>query len=410
MAKNADHANGIWLLDNPIMTYAWGSYTAIPELLNKPLDAGKPQAEMWIGAHPKASSLIRGTDPPLSLAELIRQFPDQILGKPGADAFGNQLPFLLKVLAAREPLSIQVHPDRAAARKGYETENRLGISLTQPERNFRDPNPKPECICALTPLWGLCGFRPLEQLAGLLKAACPALGPRLAEMGPASAENALRRFFAELLRMPTQRQRLLIDQALAWQGLEAESRWMAALARGYPGDIGILFPLLLNLFCLQPGQALFLAPGTLHAYLEGVGVEVMANSDNVIRAGLTPKHKDIETLLTVVDFSPSDVRVLDPVAVSQTEAHYITPAREFRLAVIRVAEKQDHACRRRGGCELLLCTRGQALIQSADRDGVVLAQGDAALIGDGVGGYTLSGDATVYTAAAPVNQPLDVNI
>lgn len=401
MGKRADYNDGIWLLDNPVMDYSWGSTTAIAELLGRPADSGKPQAEMWIGAHPKASSRIRGTDPPLSLAELIRQHPEAVLGPAVARAFGRQLPFLLKVLAADQPLSIQVHPQAAQARSGYAAENKLGLDPDDPRRNYRDPNPKPECICALTPFWGLCGFRPLDQMTALLQTACPDLAGRLASFGHLAPAEAIRCFCGELLAMAPGRQERIIDAALAWEEQIPERRWMAVLAAHYPGDIGIVFPLLLNLFCLQPGQALYLPPGTIHAYLKGVGVEVMASSDNVIRAGLTAKHKDIPELLDVVDFRPGDLTLLAPRKVCETRAVYETPAPQFKLGLITVGADRDHVRTACHGCEILLCTEGRAWINAAGHGPVPLTRGDAALIGAASDAYVVSGRATVYHVEIP---------
>jgi len=400
----------IWLLDNPIMAYSWGSTTAIAELLGQPPDPARPQAELWVGAHPKAPSTVRGTDPPLSLAELIRQRPEDILGPAVARTFGNQLPFLLKVLAASEPLSIQVHPKSDDARRGFEAENRSGLALSDPARNFRDPNHKPECLCALTPFWGLCGFRPLEAMAVLLNNACPSLFKRLERLAGGAEDQVIRRLFAELLHLPRDGQAELIHEALSWRDQGPERRWMEGLAQRYPGDVGVLSPLLLNLCRLEPGQALFLAPGTLHAYLEGVGVEVMANSDNVIRAGLTPKHRDIEALLDVVDFHPQLPEALSPVRVSTTEAVYLTPAREFRLGKIDVAPGLDHEGPKRQGCRVLLCLRGRAQIRCAGHEPVPLVQGESALIGAAIGGCTLCGQATVYTVDVPIDETASPSI
>jgi mannose-6-phosphate isomerase len=205
-------------------------------------------------------------------------------------AFERKLPFLFKVLAAAAPLSIQAHPDAGMARAGFARKNRLGLPLDSPERNYRDPNHKPECICALTPFWALCGFRPPAQILDHLRTLCPqGLKAEIGTFAESCDAEGLKRLFAALLALHPLRRRKAVAEAVSQAEKAGDSGlgWIPSLARHYPDDIGALAPALMNGLQLAPGQALFLTDGVLHAYLEGTAIELMANSDNVVRAGLT---------------------------------------------------------------------------------------------------------------------------
>ncbi|MFF9185814.1 mannose-6-phosphate isomerase, class I [Streptomyces misionensis] len=342
-------------LDNTVRPYAWGSRTAIPRLLGTE-PTGEPQAEMWMGAHPGAPSrTARGT-----LAEVIDADPERELGKEAVAKFGPRLPFLLKILAADAPLSLQVHPDLAQAREGYADEERRGVPLDAPERNYKDANHKPELICALTEFDGLCGFRSPERAADLLAAlGVDSLKPYVDLLHARPEDAALREVLTAILTADREETaRTVAEAAAACARLGGDHAPYAQLAHHYPGDPGVLAAMLLNHVRLQPGEALFLGAGVPHAYLSGLGVEIMANSDNVLRCGLTPKHVDVPELLRVVRFEASDPGVLRPEAAPDGEEVYETPTDEFRLSRHVLPEAGTAHDLTRDTPQILLCTAG----------------------------------------------------
>jgi len=395
----------VFLLDNPILNYSWGSRTAIAEFLGRPNPGDRPEAELWIGAHPKAPS--RVVDPPGlgSLDRAIQVDPVRLLGPEVCDRFGNELPFLLKVLAAAEPLSIQAHPDQAQALRGWTRENDEGVPLDAPHRNYRDPNHKPELVCALSPFAALKGFRPLDDIARNLDPVVrPELAPEIARLARERAAPALRSLFARLMTLEPEEKEPMLRRALS----EAERRapkdpawaWVSRLRAKYPGDVGVLSPLYLNLVALAPGEALYLAAGELHAYLEGTALEIMANSDNVLRGGLTPKHIDVPELLAALAFEAHALEVLRPVEDAPGELTYRTPAREFELAMLAVAASQPHISGPGRGVEVLLGLEGSVLLKAGERE-VVLSRGRAAFVPAAVPSYLIEGEGHVCRARVP---------
>ncbi|MEU2263134.1 mannose-6-phosphate isomerase, class I [Streptomyces sp. NPDC019645] len=316
-------------LSNTVRPYAWGSTTLIPELLGV-APTGEPQAEMWMGAHPGAPSQTgRG-----SLHDLIGADPARELGRPTLEAFGPRLPFLLKLLAAGAPLSLQVHPDRAQAQEGFAAEEEAGVPLDAPHRNYKDDNHKPELVCALTPFDGLCGFRqPVEAADFLSGLDVDSLKPYVDLLHAHPEEAALREVLTAVLSAdPEEMAHSVAEATAAAERLGGAYAPFAATAHHFPGDPGVIAAMLLNHVRLQPGEALFLGAGVPHAYLGGLAVEIMANSDNVLRCGLTPKHVDVPELLRVVRFEAGDPGVLRPEASPSGEELYDTPIDEFRLS------------------------------------------------------------------------------
>jgi mannose-6-phosphate isomerase len=342
-------------LDNTIRPYAWGSTTAIPGLLGVE-PSGEPQAEMWMGAHPGAPSrTARGT-----LLEVIAAAPERELGAEAVAKFGPRLPFLLKILAAGAPLSLQVHPDLAQAKAGYEDEERRGIPVSAPHRNYKDANHKPELICALTEFDGLCGFRAPTEAAGLLDGlGVDSLKPYVDLLRAHPEDAALREVLTAILSADREEMAgTVAEAAAACDRLGGDYAPYAGIAHHYPGDPGVIAAMLLNHVRLQPGEALFLGAGIPHAYLNGLGVEIMANSDNVLRCGLTPKHVDVPELLRIVRFEAADPGVLRPEASPEGEEVYETPIDEFRLS--RYVLPEGGAARELtlSTPQILLCTAG----------------------------------------------------
>ncbi|MCK5192838.1 MAG: mannose-6-phosphate isomerase, class I, partial [Desulfobulbaceae bacterium] len=265
----------IGILNNTVQEYEWGSYTAIPELLGNDSPANTPQAELWMGAHPKAPSKVKLNGEWMSLMKLIEKNPKDILGKVVAEKYNNRLPYLFKVLAAAKPLSIQAHPSLAQAKEGFIMENSLGIPFDANNRNYKDDNHKPECICALTFFWALNGFRKISGILALLEKICPqGLKSDLNNLRGEQNSLGLKKFFQAIMTMGRAQQNQIIADAIinAQKFTEDDQayKWMIDLHNEYPADIGVFSPILLNLICLKPGQAMFLPAGELHAYLDGV--------------------------------------------------------------------------------------------------------------------------------------------
>ncbi|WEH41537.1 mannose-6-phosphate isomerase, class I [Streptomyces sp. NBC_01218] len=346
-------------LSNTVRPYAWGSTTAIPELLGTP-PTGEPQAEMWMGAHPGAPSLLTRAGVELPLDQVIAADPAGELGAAAVEKFGPRLPFLLKLLAAGAPLSLQVHPDLARARLGFADEESRGVPIDAPHRTYKDANHKPELICALTPFDGLCGFRRPTEAAELLDAlGVDSLKPYADLLRAHPEEAALREVLTAILTAdPEEMAATVAEAAEAAERLGGPHAPYAAIARHYPGDPGVLAAMLLNHVRLQPGEALYLGAGVPHAYLDGLGVEIMANSDNVLRCGLTPKHIDVPELLRVVRFEATEPGVLRPEASPSGEEPYETPVDEFRLSRFDVSPGAAPVDLTAATPQILLCTAG----------------------------------------------------
>jgi mannose-6-phosphate isomerase len=308
----------------------------------------------------------------------------------------------LKVLAAERPLSIQAHPDAEQARAGFARENAAGIPQGAPQRSYRDPEAKPELICALTPFHALIRFRaPEDVVARLAALEAPELAELLRAARAAEPAAALRALFEGWMRCDAETQRRVIVRAVAHAKHDGdpELAWVARLAEAYPGDAGALAPLFLNRVVLAPGEALFLPAGELHAYLEGVGVEIMGSSDNVLRGGLTPKHVDLPELLRVLHWRGGPPVVTTPERVEPGEARYRTPASEFELSVIEprggVVEM-----RARRGVEIVLCSEGSgSLSDPAAGTRLALRAGESALVPAALSAYRIEGALRVYRAA-----------
>jgi mannose-6-phosphate isomerase len=399
---------GICLLKNPIQEYAWGSYTAIPELLGSDSPADTPQAELWMGAHPKAPSKVKCNGKWRSLLALIDENSKDILGKKVAEKFQNRLPYLFKVLAAAKPLSIQAHPSLEQAKKGFKRENKLSIPLDAPDRNYKDDNHKPECICALTFFWALNGFRKISAIVSLLERICPqGLKKEFDFLRQKPDSDGLKHFFQTVMTMDRKSQKQVVDDAVKnvqpVKGDNKAYQWMIDLNKEYPSDIGVLSPIILNLICLKPGQAMFLPAGTLHAYLDGVGIELMANSDNVLRGGLTPKHVDVKELLNILDFEEREINILDMKRINPCEYRYESHAEEFALSIIKVKTDMDYYSPDKRCVEILLCTDGDALVTDlAENKCVHVKKGMSILIPAVVKKYGIKGDAVFYKAAVPI--------
>ena len=395
-------------MKNTVQEYAWGSLTAIAELLGDASPAKTPQAELWMGSHPKAPSMVSCDGSWISLLELIEKNPVRILGKKVSEKFNNRLPYLFKVLAAAKPLSIQAHPSRDQAKQGFERENRQKIPLDAYNRNYKDDNHKPECICALTLFWALSGFRKISSIVGLMEKICPqGLKKQLDTLRGKQSSMELKNFFQTLMVMNHEQQEQIIAHAVSsakrFTDDDPAYKWMVDLHKEYPADIGVFSPILLNLICLNPGQAMFLPAGELHAYLDGVGIELMANSDNVLRGGLTPKHIDIPELLNVLNFEEREVNILETKQINNCERVYSSSAEEFILSVIHLKQGMRYNSPAHRSIEILLCTDGNATIGGpGENDELAIDKGTSILIPAAVTRYHIKGNVTLYKAAVPL--------
>ncbi len=395
--------NKIGLLKNIIKEYSWGSHTAIPELLGQKTPSDKPQAELWIGAHPSASSMVKTGGKWVPLSDLIKKYPIEILGRKCAQKYGGQLPYLFKVLAASEPLSIQAHPNLLQAKKGFNRENSLGISLDSFNRNYKDENHKPECVCALSDFEALCGFRPVSEIVYLLTKACPGtLKKQIKELTTNPNPFGLKLFFTNIMTMDFDRNNSVISEATENSGIFADEnpafKWVSALAGKYPSNIGVIAPLFLNYVFLKPGQAMFLPAGELHSYLNGVALELMANSDNVIRGGLTAKHVDVEELSNILRFRSLKNKIILP-EKNKNEGIYKTPAEEFVLSVISVYNDNGYTGSQRRNVEIILCIEGKANISCSGNNRLRISKGESAIVPASVKSYRIDGKAILYKAA-----------
>ncbi|MHC5795266.1 mannose-6-phosphate isomerase, class I [Lacisediminihabitans sp. FW035] len=395
-------------ITNTPRPYAWGSTTAIAQLLGHEV-TGSPEAELWLGAHPGSPSVILDptqTGGATDLAEWIDADPTTTLGRFAAS---GRLPFLLKVLAAASPLSLQAHPTVEQARAGFDRENELGIALDAPERNYKDAFPKPELIYALSPTFdALCGFRPLDEVRALLHALIDA-SLALEDPQPQPLEDLLDSLSGSDVALPETFEWLIgrrtgvatlvsLVTTLASRGVagyDAEMATVSQLAEEYPGDPGIVIALLLNRVTLAAGEALYLPAGNIHAYLSGLGVELMAASDNVLRGGLTPKHVDVPELLDVLDFTPVPVPYLRSTSPADGVAAFTPDVADFEL--LRVDGMFLDASVTLTGPAIALCTAGEVSISGA-ASSVALVLGDAVYITPDEAGLRFTGSGTVFVA------------
>jgi mannose-6-phosphate isomerase len=373
----------------------------IASLLGQHNPPGNPQAELWMGAHPGAPSMAVLDNAVLPLHELIAQDPISMLGESTVNAFGPHLPFLFKLLAAAKPLSIQAHPNLVQAREGWDRENAAGIPLGSAERNYKDPNHKPEILCALTPFRAMCGFRAPVDILRLFGELCAGeeklariLGPvretvHVSKTSGHDASQGLKIFLRALFSIPqaersgfvslAQKQAETLCNATGKE--QAVWRMVVDFANAYPLDPAILAPLYLNTLELAPGEAVHLPAGVLHAYVEGFGIELMANSDNVLRGGLTSKHIDLDELERVLRFEAWAPHILlaehDSVFSGWV---YPTPDGEFTLRTIKSEDDKTDSGLPEDAPLIVLVTDGSFKIEAAESHSLILNKGESAFV------------------------------
>jgi mannose-6-phosphate isomerase len=400
-------ATRLWPIEGVVRRYAWGSRTAIPELLGTAPD-GQPQAELWLGAHASAPARINTDSGSVPLDDWIRRDPDSVLGARAVARFSGELPYLLKILAAAEPLSIQAHPSEEQARAGFDRENAAGIPLDARNRTYRDRHHKPELICALSPFRALNRFRePAEVERRIAALGISGFDPILAPLREAPDRSGLRAFFERWMTLdPAERERLVASAtavARRTRAVDPAHAELVRLSQAYPGDPGVLAPLFLHLVELAPGEAMYLPAGELHSYLFGTGIELMASSDNVLRGGLTSKHVDVPELLTVLDFEAGPVDRLLPEPAGPVEARYVAPAQEFELSVLRLGPGAHWTAPLERSAEIAICTAGTVRLTDPRGRSLHLSRGASVFAPAAAGAYSVEGEGVLYRSGVRAN-------
>ncbi len=414
----------IYKLKNPIQEYPWGSTRLIPELLGESNPKNRTFAEMWMGVHSRGPSIVRTGEGERSLSEFIAANPVLSLGEEAAGRFQGDLPFLFKLLAAGQPLSIQAHPNRVQAEEGYDREEREGIPIDAFHRNYRDRNHKPELICALTPFTAMCGFREPEAIFRLFSGVdaelvrselLPILSDKERE-----EEKRLETFFHRLMSMTDAETEDLVRALVDWAmgAGNPEALLVRRFHELHGVDRGLAAPLFLNVLELERGEALYQPAGVLHAYVEGMGVELMANSDNVLRGGLTKKHVDPDELRRLLSFSPRRPDILAPRELKPGLEEYPVPIDEFLLRRARPSLSAENVLEVEGrsSIEIALCVEGSLELEahSSGADGFAgadpgrggesrlrISKGESLLVPHGAGSYRLQGDGELFIATIP---------
>ncbi|MFM4667854.1 mannose-6-phosphate isomerase, class I [Aeromonas media] len=375
------------LMKNPIQGYDWGSPDALTRLFGIPNPDSKPQAELWMGAHANGCSLVEVGGLPVRLSELIAGRPLAMLGESTATRFGA-LPFLFKVLCAEKALSIQVHPSKAQAEAGFAREEGAGIAVDAPHRNYRDDNHKPELVFALTPYQAMNGFREFGAILALFeRVAAASLVPLVEAFHANPDEQGLACFFRALLTLNGEPKESALASLRAYAECHRHDETFAlvlSLFDQHPGDVGLFAPLLLNVVTLQPGQAMYLDAGTPHAYVHGTGLEIMANSDNVLRAGLTAKHLDVDELLACTRCQPklADELLLLP-RLAGAAQHFDLPVPDFTFSVYPAGAYELTT----SSAEILFAINGILSLHCDGQPALVLARGQSAFLPASMGPY-----------------------
>ncbi len=390
--------NYLFKLENVIQPYAWGSKNYLSDLFNIANPDKEPQAELWMGVHQNGCS--KNAESGELLSDFVNNHKMECLGGNILAKFDN-LPFLFKVLAADEPLSIQVHPNLAKAQLGFEKENNLQIDIKSPYRNYKDPNHKPELIYALTDFEAMNGFRDFSQiLSFFLSLDIEPLAGEVQAFKENQTPKGLEIFFSSILNLEGDRKSNVIDRLLTKcdqtftdNDLNQAVKYIKVFTKYYQNDIGFFAPLFLHIVHLQKGQAMFLYAGRPHAYIKGCGLEIMANSDNVLRGGLTPKHIDVPELLDNTDFIP--VKYADITMEIDENNVFQTPVDDFKLAILDVkneVQKQEIQT-----AQIIFCIEGEVVI-SSEQKSVVLKKGESAFVGACLASFEYQGQGKLARA------------
>ncbi len=385
-------------MTNPIQNYAWGSKTAFQQLFKLENPTDEPQAELWMGAHPNGCSGIAINGKIVQLSDFIAQNPNLILGEYTARQFG-ELPYLFKILAAENALSIQVHPNKQQAERGFAQEEKLGIAPTAAYRNYKDPNHKPELVYALTEYQAMNGFRANQEILNyFIELSIDEIQPLVDAFQSNPTEQGLKDFFSGLLSLQGEIKNRALE-VLITQAKQIDLplfQLIVELEKHYPNDIGLFAPLMLNVISLQPGEAMFLDAETPHAYLHGTGLEIMANSDNVLRAGLTPKYMDIDELVACTQFKhkPLEQLRLKSEVIEGCE-QYPIPVADFKFAIIPPATQQTIGVQ---SAEIVLPLDSSMILRHTNGEKCLVRKGQSVFIPAYAEQYTIECDGRVARA------------
>ncbi|OBT16346.1 mannose-6-phosphate isomerase, class I [Vibrio sp. UCD-FRSSP16_10] len=394
----------LFKLNNVIQNYPWGSKTSIATLFGYEDPDHLPQAEIWMGAHPNGCSKICVDTKEVLLSEFISENKRGVLSGKTAARFG-ELPFLFKVLAAGKALSIQVHPSKSEAEAGFAMENAKGIDLKSSCRNYRDPNHKPELVYALTPYQAMNGFRGFNEVVSLFsnlvdQVEIPDVERLLVTFEANRHSKGLKAFFTGILSLEGQKKTTAIDALLKYCRQHQQPNiqnnvpaLILELGKSYPEDIGLFAPMMLNVLTLKPGEVMYLDARTPHAYLKGTALEVMANSDNVLRAGLTPKHIDIDELVRCTSFKakPRNTLILAP-SIKGNRYCYATPVSDFKFDCFQSGENEHIQI---NSAEILFAIDGDVSISCIAGESIYLKKGESVFIPAYVKFYTLNASGRV---------------
>lgn len=398
-------------IEGEIQHYAWGSHTILPNFLSLE-PTTEPWAELWLGAHPLAPSRVVDREIPLDRA--IAAEPRRMLGEAVTRVFGDKLPFLLKLIAPAQPLSLQVHPSREHAKESFAAENAAGLALDSAARNYRDPNHKPEMVLALEPFEALCGFRTPRKAGAMLEGLHSPLAERMRlliqDQPTAHGVRAAFRMLISPAMSPAQGEVVALAEACAERLAEGSSpsvridRIVGYLHERFPGDPGVAAALLLNPVSLQPGEAMFVPAGIIHSYLSGFAVEIMASSDNVLRAGLTPKKVDAHELLQCVSVNAAPPIRVAPEHLTEHTNAYFAPIDDFELSVTTIAGKEGSffpgITIPGSGPRILLCTDGDIIVESSSGRHRI-GRGGAIFVSASAGALRAGGHGTIVQASVP---------
>ena len=395
---------GIYKLQTSTQNYDWGSTRFFSDLRGEEQESAEPEAELWVGVHPKGPSEVELAGVTTPLSDLIDARPVEVLGPKVVERFGERLPFLLKILAIEKPLSIQLHPDRVQARRG--SDRQASSSAPEDELNYVDSRHKPEMAVALTPFSALRGLRSAAEIVeNFGRAEVRSVGPLVEDLEASPDSGGMKTFVQSIFNLEEEAVSVVLEQAsraITSNAGDPIFQWIGRLIDLYPKDVGCLAPLLMNLEVLEPGQAIFQPPGMLHCYLEGAAVEVMADSDNVLRAGLTTKHRDLRELLKLL--------VIDPFDSNPVEAHergenlwtYYPPVEEFNLSRLELRKGSKFTSSGGRSVELWVCTEGGGRMWTEDGPFSIDFQGgDALLVPAGVESFSVEGEGCMYFAGVP---------
>lgn len=385
-------------MTNVIQNYAWGSRSSFAQLFGIANQSGEPQAEIWMGTHPNGCSTVNTQGQETKLSNLISQNLSLFLSDKIAKRFG-ELPYLFKVLAAEKALSIQVHPNKHQAERGYQSEEQQGVPLSAGNRNYKDPNHKPELVYALTDYTAMNGFRPISEiLAHFHYLDIPELGSLVNDLAGDQTPNGLASFFSGLLSLHGEQKEVALMMLIMKAKLSPTPLFnlIIELEEQYPGDVGLFAPLILNVIALKPGQAMYLDAETPHAYIKGTGLEIMANSDNVLRAGLTPKYMDVNELVSCTKFNekPIDRLLLQPLEQDGV-MEYPIPVEDFKFAILSNSQQRKIKTE---GAEILLPLDGAMTLTHQCGETCVIDKGQSVFIPAYADCYTVDCEGRVARA------------